>query len=60
MILVHASFIAAVRTIDSEKKATLARALTARVVATEPGEKLDDKLSALTFQDQQIRTAERE
>lgn len=51
LILVYASFLARVRRIDPEKKAALARLITERVVATGPGEKLDDKLADLTFKD---------
>lgn len=51
MCPVYASFLACVRRIDAEKKAALARLITERVVATTPGEKLDEKLADLTFKD---------
>jgi hypothetical protein len=48
---VYAWFLACVRRIDAEKKAALARLITERVIATAPGEKLDEKLADLTFKD---------
>jgi hypothetical protein len=55
---VFASFIASVHRIDAEKKANLTQVLTDGVVSTMPGEKLDDKLKAMTFDGQQLRTDE--
>jgi synaptojanin len=46
---VFAIFNTNVRIIDKAKRETLARLLLASVVTTLPGEKLDEKLASLTF-----------
>ncbi|KDQ64344.1 hypothetical protein JAAARDRAFT_27972 [Jaapia argillacea MUCL 33604] len=46
---VFALFRASVRSINTEKKAALSRLLMENVRSTAPGEKLDEKLAALTF-----------
>ncbi|KAI0034116.1 DNase I-like protein [Vararia minispora EC-137] len=46
---VYAFFRATVRIVDHAKKETLSRLLTESVTSTAPGEKLEEKLAALTF-----------
>jgi hypothetical protein len=48
-IAVYALFRSDVRIIDVAKRAALAQLLADNVVSTAPGEKLDEKLAALTF-----------
>lgn len=47
--IVFALFRADVRVVDEGKKAELSKLLTKRVTATVPGEKLDNKLAAVTL-----------
>ena len=48
-MLVFALFRAEVRIIDHAKRAALQKLLLENVTTTAPGEKLDEKLAALTF-----------
>jgi hypothetical protein len=46
---VFATFSAAIRIVDEEKKATLARLLAENVMSSVPGERLDEKLASLAL-----------
>jgi hypothetical protein len=48
-LTVFALFRASVQVIDSETKTKLSRMLVEGITATAPGEKLDEKLAALSF-----------